>query len=185
MRGWEGVGDGASRFLGYARNDMGVWWGEWQRGNHKGCPYILGISPSRRIRLPSTTGVAPTYWGFRRGRGVGDSGWGWGRRVPGLSAPHHVIPSVAEESRRLERSQGRASRFLGYARNDMGGRWGKERGAASLRGRPRLLGVDCRDAPAGGYWLADSTSATEPSIGLSPPKAAPMVPFSNLAKARS
>ena len=36
----------------------------------------------------------------------------------------HVIPSVAEESRHLERSQGRASRFLGYARNDMGSKWG-------------------------------------------------------------
>ena len=38
----------------------------------------------------------------------------------------HVIPSVAEESRFLKRSQGRAARFLGYARNDMGvwGDWG-------------------------------------------------------------
>ena len=36
------------------------------------------------------------------------------------SISYNVIPSVAEESRHLEMSQGQASRFLGYARNDIG-----------------------------------------------------------------
>ena len=42
-----------------------------------------------------------------------------GASIYRIISTHHVIPSVAEESRCLERSQGRASRFLGYARNDI------------------------------------------------------------------
>ena len=112
LRVLRGVAGAASGFLGYARNDMGM-----VRVNHKGCPYTLGISLLRgiseewRLCCPYILGISP---------GTGDWGWGWGRRVPGLSAPHHVIPSVAEESRRPPLTPLKTSRFLGYARNDMG-----------------------------------------------------------------
>ena len=46
----------------------------------------------------------------------------------------YVIPSVAEESRCLEKSQCRTSRFLGYARNDIVGDWDGVRGDRKERG---------------------------------------------------
>ena len=144
--GWQGVGDGASRFLGYARNDMvkrgmtrGMVKGRSTTARqpqglplHIGDLAITGRCATFPMRLPLHIGdlaLSASWWspssglplhiGDFAGDGA-DSGWGWGRRDSWTISPHHVIPSVAEESRRPPLTPFKTSRFLGYARNDMG-----------------------------------------------------------------